>query len=143
MLYSLDEHEMRIEGINKPQFELGRKLAPLELEAQCIDFEKKIAEDCLYLPEFSYKIDELCKNYTTNDLLRAHSLYATDLFSVRNELLQFMSVNSSFEGEIPDNLRNEFERLQKKLSDAIIYDKMLKIAIEIKQQDAAPQQEDI
>ena len=143
MFYSLDEHEMRIEGINKPQLELGSKFSPLELEVRCVDFEKKIAEDCLYLPEFWYRIDELCKHYTTNDLLRASSLYATDLFSARNELLQFMSVNSACEGKIPSELKNEFERLQKKLSNAIIYDKMLRIAIEIKQQETAQLQEDI
>ena len=54
-----------------------------------------------------------------------------------------MSVNSACEGKIPSELKNEFERLQKKLSNAIIYDKMLRIAIEIKQQETAQLQEDI
>lgn len=132
MLYSIDEHEMSLTGIAKPSLDLGTKRTQLELDSRYADFERTVEDYCLRDPMFSSQIDELCQNYTEQELQHAASLYADDLFSARNDILQFMSINCDWNGEIPADLLGDYKELQSKLSEAAIYSKILQIATDIK-----------
>ena len=132
MLYSIDEHEMNLAGIAKPSLDLGTKGSQIELDTRYADFERTVEDYCLRDPMFSSQIDELCQNYTEQELQHAASLYADDLSSARNDILQFMSINCDRNGEIPADLLGDYKELQSKLSEAAIYSKMLQIATDIK-----------
>lgn len=142
MLYSIDEHEMNLAGIAKPSLDLGTKGSQIELDTRYADFERTVEDYCLRDPMFSSQIDELCQNYTEQELQHAASLYAGDLFSARNDILQFMSINCDQKGEIPTGLVEYYKELQSKLSEAAIYNKMLQIAIEIKHEENFLQEEE-
>lgn len=126
MLWEVNEHELSDFGMQKKTLEVSPECSEVEFYAQCIDYERELAESCQYDPEFIVRIDELCENYTLDELQQMKSVYSEDLFSAQNDLLTFMSVNS---GELSLEQHAEFEQCLKKIEEAIMVNTMLENAI--------------
>ena len=132
MLWEVNEHELSNLGMQKKTLEVSPEDSEAEFYTQCIDYERDLSESCQYDPEFIMRIDELCENYTLDELQQMKSVYSEDLFSAQNDLLTFMSVNS---GELSPEQHAEFEQCLRKLEEAIIGNTILANAIEEEMKD--------
>lgn len=127
MIWEVNEHELSDFGMQKEPLEISPGCSEAEFYAQCIDYERELAESCQYDPEFIVRVDELCENYTLDELQQIKSVYSEDLFSAQNELLTFMSLNS---GDLSPEQQAEFEQCLEKIEDAIMGNAILAAAIE-------------
>lgn len=127
MLWEVNEHELSDFGLQKESLEISPECSEAEFYAQCSDYEKQVAECCQYDPDFTMKIEDLCENYTLDELQKMKSVFSEDLFSAQNELLTFLSVNS---GKLSPEQQSEFACYLEKVEDAITCNVMLDIAIE-------------
>ena len=116
MLWEVNEHELSDWGLQKAHLELSPECTEAEFYAQCIDYEKQIAESCQYDPEFVMRVEELCDNYTLDELQKMKSEFSEDLFSAQNELLTFLSFHS---GELSPEQQADFNLDVEKIEDAI------------------------
>jgi len=126
MLWEVNEHELSNLWMQKKTLEVSPEDSEAEFYTQCIDYERDLSESCQYDPEFIMRIDELCENYTLDELQQMKSVYSEDLFSAQNDLLTFMSVNS---GELSPEQHAEFEQCLRKLEEAIMGNTILANAI--------------
>ena len=134
MLFSIDEHELCLDGLSREHLDLDRNdLSEAELSVSIIDYERNIRESCVYDPAFSRKITDLCNNYSLDELESALSLSSSDVFAARNDLERFISVNIGMDGELPPELQSQLAEYQAVLESAIVRNEMLKTAIGLKQ----------
>ena len=134
MLFELQEHELNLDGIPRPELEFNSELTEAEIAVSVIDYEKAMRESCVYDPGFNLKITDLCENYSLDELQSALSLSSSDLFSARNELERFVSVNTGASCELPPELQSAFAEYRDRLADAIARNEMIKTAIDLKMQ---------
>ena len=132
MLWEVNEHELSDFGLQNEHLEIIPDCSEAEFYTQCINYEKQIAESCQYDPEFIVKIDELCENYTLEELQKMKSVFSEDLFTAQNELLTFISVNS---GGLSIEQQEVFFSCVEKVEDAILCNVMLDTAIKEEMKD--------
>lgn len=132
MLWEINEHELNDLGLQKARFDISSECTEAEFYAQCIDYEKQIAESCQYDPEFIMKVEDLCDNYTLDELQKIKSVYSEDLFSAKNDLLTFLSLHS---GELTPEQQADFNLYVEQIEDTILCCAMLDTAIEKELED--------
>lgn len=134
MSFGMREHELRLEGTPHERLELKAGLTEAELSATLIDYEKKISESCALDPVFTRKVNDLCNNYSLNQLQTVRSLESEELFSARNALERFVSLNMANQSaeHLSEETLKEFSDCAKRLETAILNRKMLETAIAIK-----------
>lgn len=132
MLWEVNEHELSDFGLQNEHLEIIPDCSEAEFYTQCINYEKQIAENCQYDPEFIVKIDELCENYTLEELQTMKSVFSEDLFTAQNELLTFISVNS---GGLSVEQQEVFFNCVEKVEYAILCNMMLDTAIKEEMKD--------
>lgn len=134
MLFSLDEHELRTEGLQHKPLEFGQELTETAISVSVIDYERSVRESCEYDPVFNDRIEDL-QSYSLDELESALSLSSSDLFSARNDLERFVAVNVDMNGKIPPEMQQHFVECREKLSAAVVRHEMLLTAIKLKQQN--------
>ena len=132
MIWEANEHELSSWGMQKNHLEISPDCSEAEFYSECIDYEKTIEECCQYDPEFIMKVEELNEKYTLEELQQMKSYYAEDLFSAKNELLTFLSVNSD---NLSPEQQKEFACCVEKIEDAITCNAILDAAIEEEVED--------
>jgi len=133
MLFAIQEHELRMEGLQREPLEFGPELTEAEISVSIIDYERSVRESCEYDPAFNERIDAL-QSYSPDELESALSLSSSELFSARNELERFVAVNGGMDGKIPPEMQQRFAECRERLSAAIVRHEMLLKAIELKRQ---------
>lgn len=141
MLYSIDEHELCLDGLPREHLDLDQDLSDAEISVSLIDYEKSIRESCVYDPAFRGKISDLCKNYSLDGLESALSMSSSDVFAARNDLERFVSVNVGMDGKLSPEMQDQLAGYRTALENAIVRNEMLKTAIELKQTQAANMEE--
>ena len=59
MIYSIDEHELRLDGLPREHLDFDEELSEAEISVSIIDYERNIRESCVYDPAFSGKISDI------------------------------------------------------------------------------------
>lgn len=134
MLFNIQEHELRIEGLQKEPLTLGTDLSDAEISSSIIDYEKGVCEACEYDPMFNIRIEDLQHNYSLDELKSAMSENSCALFAARNELERFISINTGLTESFTAELQRRFNECKETLANAILRQEMLRKAVEIKEQ---------
>ena len=135
-LFGMKDHELRMEGIPHEHLELKSAITEVGLATALIDYEKTIGENCIWNPMFTQKVNDLCSNYSMNQLQLAQSMGSEELFFARNALERFVSLNMAGRPEqlSPETLK-EFSDCSRRLETAILNQKIVAMAIKIKSHD--------
>ena len=103
MLWEVNEHELSDFGMQKKTLEVSPEDSEADFYAQCIDYERELAESCQYDPEFIVRIDELCENYTLDELFSKCDVVSNHLANVpqtvgifKKEHFNMMKENATF-----------------------------------------------
>lgn len=134
MQFPIAEHELRMEGLQPEPLEFKYPLSEAAISTKITDYERDVRESCEYDPMFVMRIEALQDNYSLDELKYVLSASSGDMFSARNELERFVSLNTEPGKDLPPEAQRGFAECCKKLAYAVIRHEMLQNAIKRKEQ---------
>lgn len=138
-IFAMNEHELKLDGIDKISLDLDNVHGEVELETACFNYSRNFREDILYDPMLFQKLEELWEGNSTDDLEKAHSFVAQELFHAKQDFLLFQAQHGNFFEGVKNPAGNEdlisrFETLKTAIEDAIQKNVMLEMAISCREE---------
>ena len=87
MNWGAENHELRFDGIPQPELPEREISGELDIQEECMRLKQQIEDNCVWQPEYIWRIDQLSEHYSICELELLLSKCEAEVLSAKNKLL--------------------------------------------------------